>query len=55
MSKEKKSTVYSRQSGVCLETQFFPNAINEPNFEAPMLKKDEENTYKTVYQFSIAL
>lgn len=51
----KEKTIYSRQSGVCLETQFFPNAINEPNFEAPMLKKDEENTYKTVYQFSIAL
>lgn len=45
---------YGDRHGFCLETQYFPNAINEKNFAAPILKPDE--TYRTVtkYCFSVA-
>ncbi|MCF1617785.1 aldose epimerase family protein [Tetragenococcus koreensis] len=48
----KDGAVYPSYSGVCLETQFFPNAINEPMFDSPILKKNEERTFNTIYQFS---
>ena len=44
---------YSRRCGVCLETQFFPNAINEKNFDSPVLKAGEEFHSVTKYVFSI--
>lgn len=45
---------YGDRHGFCLETQYFPNAVNEPNFASPILKPDE--TYRTVtkYCFSVA-
>ena len=30
--KGKGSAVYQKHAGLCLETQGFPNAINQPNF-----------------------
>jgi len=32
---------------MCLETQIFPDAINQPNFLSTILKKDEEYTSNT--------
>ncbi len=48
----KGGVTYGKRCAVCLETQFFPNAVNEPNFKAPILKAGE--TFKTVtkYKFS---
>jgi aldose 1-epimerase len=43
---------YSRRCGVCLETQYFPNSINEKNFESPLLKAGEEFHSITKYVFS---
>lgn len=48
----KEGTIYPTRSGLCLETQFYPNAVNEPAFETPILRKNERKTYKTVYSFS---
>lgn len=48
----KTGVTYTGHSSICLETQFFPNAINEPMFESPILQKNEEKIFKTAYQFS---
>lgn len=49
----KASKVYQKREGLCLETQYYPNAINEPNFISPILDKNETKTYWTTYDFSI--
>ncbi len=38
---------YGLQYGMCLETQIFPNAINQPNFLSTILKKGEKYTSNT--------
>jgi len=47
----KGGAVYGKRTGLCLETQYFPNAINTPQFPAPILKKGEVYNHKTVYRF----
>lgn len=42
---------YGKRCGVCLETQFFPNAINEPGFRSPVLKAGEKFKSVTKYGF----
>jgi len=44
---------YGKRSALCLETQFAPNAINEPNFISPILKAGEKYHTVTVYKFGI--
>ncbi|MCR5684049.1 MAG: galactose mutarotase [Lachnospiraceae bacterium] len=43
---------YGKRCGVCLETQFVPNAINEPRFKAPLLKAGEKYRSVTKYCFN---
>lgn len=50
--KGKNGAVYGKWQGVCLETQFFPNSANEPNFETPLFGPDKEYRSTTIYQFS---
>ena len=40
------------RGGVCLETQYFPNAINVPRFAQPVIKGGETAKSRTVYRFS---
>ncbi len=42
---------FVRRGGVALETQYFPNAINIPSFEQPVLKAGETAKSRTVYRF----
>jgi aldose 1-epimerase len=42
---------YGRRSGVCFETQYYPNAINVPEFPQPVLKAGEVFKSTTVYKF----
>ncbi|MFC5632176.1 MULTISPECIES: aldose epimerase family protein [Streptococcus] len=49
----KAGTIYTKRSGFCLETQFFPNAINTPQFEAPVLLANTPYQTTTIYQFDI--
>lgn len=44
---------YERRTGFCLETQFFPNAINEPNFVRPVTEAGENYQTQTIYKFGI--
>ncbi|MBO0488173.1 aldose epimerase family protein [Vagococcus fluvialis] len=49
----KENKLYQKHEGLCLETQFYPNSINETNFVSPILEKDEIRIYWTTYDFSI--
>ena len=49
----KGDKAYGRRCGVCLETQYFPDAINKENFESPILKAGEQFHSITRYAFDI--
>lgn len=42
---------YGKRCGFCLETQYFPNAANEPAFASPIIKANEPCVTETVYRF----
>ena len=44
--------IYPKRGAFCLETQYFPNAINETNFVCPITEADVPYKTKTVYAFS---
>ena len=44
---------YVNNGAFCLETQYFPNAINEPNFKRPITDVGETYQTKTIYRFSV--
>ena len=43
---------YGRRSGVCFETQYYPNSCNIPTFPSCVLRAGEHYNYTTVYKFS---
>lgn len=47
----KEGAIYAKRSGVCLETQFFPNAMKHKHFPSPILKAGEQYHHITVYKF----
>ena len=47
----KNGAVYSKRTGLCLETQYWPNFVNMPQFPAPILRVGEVYNHKTVYRF----
>lgn len=49
----KQGAVYGDRHGFCLESQFAPNAVNEPKFESPVIKAGEVYRTKTGYRFSV--
>jgi aldose 1-epimerase len=50
--KGKGGTPYVRRSGLCLETQHFPDSPNHPDFPSTELKPGEHYHSVTVYSFS---
>ncbi len=44
---------YAHRSGLCLETQHFPNAVNTPDFPSVVLEPGETYTHTCVYAFSV--
>ncbi|WP_323754997.1 hypothetical protein [Streptococcus parauberis] len=48
----KENTTYGKRNGFCLETQFFPNALNNANFASPIIKASEEIITQTKYKLS---
>lgn len=51
--KGKGNVQYGDRHGFCLETQYFPNAVNEKNFIAPILKAGEVYKTETKYRFTV--
>lgn len=49
----KGNAQYPDQGAFCLETQYFPNSINEPNFVTPVFDAGEVYESKTLYRFSV--
>ncbi|HEX2947883.1 MAG TPA: aldose epimerase family protein [Clostridia bacterium] len=50
-SKGKGGAEFDKRSGLCLETQFFPNAMKHKHFPSPVLKAGDEYRYTTIYKF----
>jgi len=48
----KKGAVYLQHTGLCLETQHFPDSINQPKFPSTVLHPGETYRTTTIYQFS---
>nr|CAH0110207.1 unnamed protein product [Daphnia galeata] len=49
----KNGTSYKMHDGLCIETQNFPNAINQPNFPDSVLRPGTVYHRTTVFKFSI--
>lgn len=51
--KGKSGTVYGKKSGLCLETQYYPNAMKYACFPSPILRAGDEYRHTTIYKFTI--
>ena len=49
----KNGTVYGKNSALCLETQYYPDSPNRPDFPSPLLRKGEKYASQTSYKFSV--
>lgn len=49
----KGGVTYGNRAAMCLETQFFPNSINEQNFVSPLTDAGEPYDSETVYRFGV--
>ena len=49
----KNGVEYENRQGFCLETQYFPNSVNEKNFTQPFLSPDETYDSTTTYRFYV--
>lgn len=49
----KNNVVYRQRSGLCLETQHFPDSPNQPDFPTVVLNAGETYRTQTIYQFSV--
>ena len=49
----KNHAVYTPRCGYCFETQYFPDAINKPEFASPVVKAGEEYKTTTIYKFGV--
>ena len=47
----KDNTVYEDRCAICLETQFFPDSINNENFKSPILRAGDKYESTTIYKF----
>ncbi len=47
----KAGAAYEPRCGYCFESQYYPNAVNEPSFPSPVLKAGETYRSRTGYRF----
>uniref|UniRef100_A0A7C9D9S6 Aldose 1-epimerase n=1 Tax=Opuntia streptacantha TaxID=393608 RepID=A0A7C9D9S6_OPUST len=50
----KGGAVYGKHAGVCLETQGFPNAVNQPNFSSVVYQPGQKYQHSMLFEFSVA-
>ena len=48
----KSGRPYHRRNGFCLETQHYPDSVNQPNFPTTILRPGEQYKTTTIYRFS---
>ena len=51
----KDGVTYCRRGGVCLETQYYPNALNNPQWPQPITRAGEEYRSETSFAFGVEL
>jgi aldose 1-epimerase len=44
---------YKRRSGLCLETQHFPDSPNQPTFPSVVLEPGEKYAQTTIWKFGV--
>ena len=49
----KDGAVYGKNHGICLETQFWPDAVHHEHFPSPVLRAGEVYRHQTVYRFTV--
>jgi len=49
----KNGVMYGNHHGFCLETQYFPDAMNRPEFESPILRAGDVYRSVTVYRLAV--
>ncbi|XP_006638617.2 galactose mutarotase [Lepisosteus oculatus] len=49
----KAAATYPRHSAFCLETQNWPDAVNQPHFPDALLRPGEEYSHTTLFRFSV--
>lgn len=49
----KNGIIVKHRTGLCLETQHYPDSPNQPNFPSTLLKPGEKYSSTTVYKFSV--
>jgi aldose 1-epimerase len=49
--KFKNGAAYGKRGGLCLETQYFPDSVNQPHFPSSLLKAGHEYKHMTIYKF----
>lgn len=47
----KDGAIYKGRGGLCLETQYFPNAMKHRHFPSPVLKAGDQYHHTTIYKF----
>ncbi|MGV3774612.1 MAG: aldose epimerase family protein [Verrucomicrobiales bacterium] len=50
--KGRNGAVYAQHTGFCLETQHYPDSVNQPNFPSTVLKPGETFDSTTIFKFS---
>ena len=48
----KSGKAYGHRSGLCLETQHYPDSPNQPSFPSTILRPGETLKSTTIYRFS---
>jgi aldose 1-epimerase len=48
----KSGVAYQKRTGLCLETQHYPDSPNQPNFPSTVLRPGEEYNTRTAFRFS---
>ena len=51
--KGKDGAVYGRRGAFCLETQFYPDTVNRPEFPSAFFGPDKEYHTTTIFKFEI--
>lgn len=49
----RSGTEYIRRSGVCFETQYYPDSVHHENFPSPIFLAGETYRSTTIYKFSV--
>jgi aldose 1-epimerase len=50
----KRGMVYRRHTGLCLETQHYPDSVNQPKFPSVILQPGQTYRTTTVHRFSVS-